>query len=132
MNRSDIIATVAEACRRFDARIVAAWVFGSVGRDEMRADSDVDVAVRFASAPEGKLAAPPGRLEAELAALLSREVQVIDLHRAPVDLIHRVLRDGVLVYEGDASARIAFEVRTRNEYFDLLPTLQRYRREVGA
>jgi hypothetical protein len=32
-----------------------------------------------------------------------------------------------LLLQPDPSARIAFEVRARNEYFDLLPFLQRYR-----
>jgi hypothetical protein len=45
-----------------------------------------------------------------------------------VDLVHRVLRDGVLLLERDRSARIRFEVRARNDYFDLLPHLRRYRR----
>jgi len=38
-----------------------------------------------------------------------------------------VLRDGRLVVDRDRSARIAFEVRTRNEAFDLEPILRRYR-----
>jgi len=33
-----------------------------------------------------------------------------------VDLIHRVLRDGILVYEQDRSRRIRFEVQARNAY----------------
>jgi hypothetical protein len=48
-----------------------------------------------------------------------------------VDLAHRVLRDGLLLLERDRSARIRFEVRARNEYFDLLPHLRRYRRKAG-
>ena len=34
----------------------------------------------------------------------------------------------MLILERDAEARIRFETRARNEYFDLLPHLQRYRR----
>jgi hypothetical protein len=48
-------------------------------------------------------------------------------HAAP-DLLHRVLRDGEILLDRDPSFRIQFEVRTRNEYFDLLPILRRYRR----
>jgi hypothetical protein len=57
-------------------------------------------------------------------------VQVVVLNSAPVDLIHRVLRDSVLLVEKDRSKRIAFEVRARNQYFDLLPILKQYR-EAG-
>ena len=54
------------------------------------------------------------------------------MNGAPVDLVHRILRDGRLLVERDRSARIAFEVRARNEYFDLLPMLRLYRRGTAA
>jgi hypothetical protein len=53
------------------------------------------------------------------------------LNRAPPDLTHRILRDKIIVYEGDRSARISFEVKARNEYFDILPYLREYRRRAG-
>jgi len=49
------------------------------------------------------------------------------LNLAPVDLIHRVLRDGKLILEVDRSARVRFEVQKRNEFFDLQPIVRRYR-----
>ncbi len=49
------------------------------------------------------------------------------LNRAPADLIHRVLRDGVLVIDRDRQRRIEFEIKARNEYFDLEPIRTRYR-----
>ena len=49
------------------------------------------------------------------------------LNSAPADLRIRVLRDGHLIVDRDKSRRIAFEVRTRNEFFDLEPILRRYR-----
>jgi predicted nucleotidyltransferase len=107
--------------------VLAAWVFGSVGRDEMREDSDVDIAVLFARPAEPRLDALPARLESALVHALGREVQLIDVNHAPPDLVHRVLRDGELVLERDRSARIAFEVQARNAYFDLQPFLARYR-----
>ncbi len=39
-----------------------------------------------------------------------------------------MLRDGVLLLDRDPSARIRFEVRARNEFFDLQPILALYRR----
>jgi hypothetical protein len=56
------------------------------------------------------------------------ENTVAKLNRASVDLIHRILRDGILVYEAHRSARIHFEVQARREYLDLLPYLRQYRR----
>ena len=55
------------------------------------------------------------------------EVDLVVLNEVPVDLRTRVLRDGRLLVDRDPSARIAFEVRTRNEAFDLEPVLARYR-----
>jgi predicted nucleotidyltransferase len=109
-------------------RAAAVWLFGSVARGTARPDSDVDVAVLLGRRPEKTLDAQPFDLQAELSRVLGREVDVVVLDDAPPDLAHRVLRDGRLVFEADPSARIAFQVRSRNEYFDLLPVLREYRR----
>jgi hypothetical protein len=106
---------------------VAAYLFGSVARGEAGPASDVDVGVLYRSEPPPGLAGLAFPLEGELERRLGRRVQLVVLNRAPVDLVHRVLRDGVLVLDRDPSARIRFEVRVRNEYFDLLPLLRRYR-----
>ena len=58
---------------------------------------------------------------------LRRPVDLLILNQTPVDLIHRVLRDGILIHDRNPSARIRFEVKARNEYFDLLPYLRQYR-----
>ncbi len=50
-------------------------------------------------------------MAADLEERLGQAVDLVVLNRAPVDLIHRVLRDGILVYERDRSARIRFEVQ---------------------
>ena len=54
------------------------------------------------------------------------------LETAPPDLVHRVLRDGVLVLEADRSRRVEFEVAARREYLDLVPVLEQYRRAPKA
>jgi len=66
-------------------------------------------------------------LAGELEAALGTPVDLVVLNDAPVDLSIRVLRHGRLVVDRNRSARIAFEVRTRNEAFDLEPVLARYR-----
>ena len=68
-------------------------------------------------------------LEAVLERMLRLPVQLVVLNRAPVDLTRRVLRDGKLLVNKDPSRRIRFEVRTRNEYWDLEPYLRLYRRQ---
>jgi predicted nucleotidyltransferase len=112
--------------------LAAVYLYGSQARGTAREGSDVDLGVLFSEAPEPVLGGPPDRIADEMGRELRRAVQVVVLNRAPADLVHRVLRDGVLVHEADRSARIRFEVAKRNEYFDLLPILRRYRRPEGA
>ena len=108
--------------------LVCAYLFGSYARGTADAQSDVDVAVLLATEPPRTLDGLHLDLADDLTGALGQRVDLVVLNRAPVDLIHRVLRDGVLLVERNPSARIRFEVRARNEYFDLLPHLQRYRR----
>jgi predicted nucleotidyltransferase len=112
-----------------DARgAIAVYLFGSVARGEARPDSDVDVGILFEVVPPATLDAPQFAIEAELEQPLHRRVQVVALNRASSDLVHRVLRDGRIVLDRDRAARIRFEVRSRNEYFDMAPIRQLYRR----
>ncbi len=53
---------------------------------------------------------------------------MVALNDAPVDLVIRVLRDGKLLVDRDRSRRIQFEVRSRNEFWDLEPYLRLCRR----
>jgi hypothetical protein len=62
-----------------------------------------------------------------LQAALGHRVDLVVLNHASADLVHRVLRDGILVCERNRSARVRFEVRLRNEYFDMEPIRRRYR-----
>jgi hypothetical protein len=107
---------------------VAVYLFGSVARGDAGPDSDVDVGILFATEPPATLGAPQFAIEAALERLLGRTVQVVALNRASADLVHRVLRDGRLVLDRDRAARIRFEVRSRNEYFDMAPIRRLYRR----
>ena len=109
---------------------VAVYLFGSIARNTPGDNSDVDVALLFAQDPPRTLDGLCLDVQDRLQEVLARPVDVIVLNHASADLVHRVLRDGVLVCEHDRTARIGFEVRRRNEYFDLEPIRQRYRRPL--
>ena len=64
--------------------LIAAYVFGSVGRGEDGPDSDVDVAVLLRE-PPGPMGLDAIRRDLERG--LGREVDLVDLHRAPADLV---------------------------------------------
>jgi predicted nucleotidyltransferase len=106
---------------------VAAWLFGSRARGDASPLSDVDVAVLFGRPRPTTLLALPTRLHGALERTSGAGVDLIILDGADPDLIHRVLRDGVLLVDNDRAARIAFEVRSRNLWFDLEPVRRRYR-----
>jgi predicted nucleotidyltransferase len=129
------LGDVEDRLRRFfsarAAGVAAVYLFGSVARGTDTAASDVDLGILFVATPPATLAGLHFGLEADLTEALGRPVQLVVLNRAPCDLVHRVLRDGRLIVDLDRSARIRFEVRTRNEYFDLKPFLDRYRRRTA-
>jgi predicted nucleotidyltransferase len=110
--------------------IAAVYLFGSVAKGTARADSDVDIGVLYERPPPQTLHGQPFAEEADLAERFARRVQIIVMNQAPADLVHRILRDGILVLEPDKSRRIAFEVQARNRYFDLLPMLREYRKQA--
>ena len=121
------------AFRGREQGVAAVYLFGSVARGERRPDSDLDVAVLLESAPEsGTFESLRLDLRGELESDLGRDVDLVVLNHAPPDLAHRVLRDAVLIIEPDPSARVRFEVRARNEYWDLKPYLDEYRRTPGV
>jgi predicted nucleotidyltransferase len=112
-----------------DSRGTAAvYLFGSMARGSPREGSDVDVAVLFEHDPPRTLDGLSTNLAEALECCVGRPVDLVVLNRAPVDLVHRVLADGLLVSQHSPSARIRFEVHVRNEYFDLEPVLRQYRR----
>lgn len=128
--------SIETALRDFFAREnrgeAAVYLFGSVARREAGSDSDVDVAILFAEDPPRTLEGLHFDLERELERLLDRPVQLVVLNRAPAFPVHRVLRESRLLSNRDPSKRVRFEVRKRNEYFDLQPILRRYWKLDGA
>jgi predicted nucleotidyltransferase len=124
---ADPAARLREYFRVNPGGIAAVYLFGSVARGSAREASDVDVAVLLERDPPPALEGLRTDLADALQELLGRAVDLVILNQAPADLAHRVLRDGILVCDADPSARIRFEVRTRNEYFDLEPCLRQYR-----
>ena len=133
MDASVAVERLRRAFRGREQGVAAVYLFGSVARGEPRPGSDLDVAVLFEPPPErGTFDSLRLDLRAELESDLGREIDLVVLNHAPPDLTHRVLRDSVLIIEPDPSSRVRFEVRARNEYWDLKPYLDEYRRTPGA
>lgn len=127
MASEDLLAALRVFLRKAPEDVVCAYLFGSAARGGPRGTSDVDVAILTLADPLATLESRRFELAAELERVVRRPVDLVILNDAPADLVHRVLRDGQLLLERDKSARLRFEVRARNEYFDLQPILERYR-----
>lgn len=131
MNGPALDAGLVDCLRRAlatDPRLLAAYLYGSFAREVARSDSDLDVAVLFAEPADRRLGGPLDDLRDAIERACHRPCDIVDARTAPADLMHRILRDSILLLERDRSARVAFEVARRNEYFDLLPYLREYRR----
>lgn len=126
MDETAIIDATREALRS-RGELLAAYVFGSVARGTATARSDLDLAVLFKEQPGPGLSGLGFDLAFELEQTLKRKLDVVVLNGCSADLVHRVLRDGVLVLESNRHARVAFEVRARAQFFDLAPLRRLYR-----
>lgn len=109
-----------------EAGIAVAYLFGSRASATHRSDSDADVAV-LTERPLGLLEREA--LARRLAAVL--EVPAVDLvvlDDAGLQLRGGVVQEGRPIFSADEPRRVAFEVRTRSEYLDFLPTLREHTR----
>lgn len=110
-----------------EAEVVVAYLFGSRASGRGREASDADVAV-LADRTFGLLDLET--LADRLRAVLDvPDVDVVDLDTASLELRGRVIQEGRVLFSSDEPRRVAFEVRTRSEYLDFLPTLERMTRE---
>jgi predicted nucleotidyltransferase len=109
--------------------VVAAYLFGSQARGDAGPLSDVDLAVWLDDRPE-----PARRLRRQLALsgeaaslLGTDEVELVVLNGAPPLLAQRVIRDGELLAERSAPARVRLETDAVIRYLDTIPL----REELG-
>jgi predicted nucleotidyltransferase len=116
-----------------EAGILFAYLFGSRASGEARDGSDADVAVM--ARRELDLLEREVLADRLLRALEVPDVDLVVLDRASLELRGAVVQEGRLLFSADEPRRVAFEVRTRSEYLDFLPTLRahtrRYLRQVA-
>jgi uncharacterized protein len=108
-----LIDTAIEHLRGHVPGLMAVYLFGSAASGGQHAGSDIDLAVLGASPLD-----PVARFElaGNLAALLRRDVDLVDLLAASTVLRAQIVVHGRLVYEGDATRRMAFEMRVLSAY----------------
>jgi len=107
----------------------AAYVYGSVARGTVTPFSDVDIALLLTNPLlpyEGLKVELAIQGDIEAACGLS-PVDVRAINEAPLTVQGRILQQGILLYEGHRGRRVAFEVTTRERYFDFAPVARRLR-----
>lgn len=125
---ADLERVLREAAGAAPDEVVAVYLYGSRARGTATDRSDVDLGLLLRKSPPPALADAARALEARLERDLGLPVEAVILNTAPPDLVHRVMRDGILVLDRDRPYRLRFEVQSRNEYFDLAPLRRLYRR----
>ena len=102
-----------------DAGADAVWVFGSAARDNLRDDSDIDLALRFSSDSTRRSWRENCVTHlGKLGLLAGRDVHVIDIHEADLLLRMQVFRNGrVLLDLNPADTRRLLETTLR-DYHD--------------
>jgi uncharacterized protein len=116
----DLLSSTLKTCP--DVRF--AYLFGSVAKGRAHDRSDLDVAVWLESNGDRSSSDLVDRgleIEVLLERAVSRPVQVVVLNVAPMALQHNVLRHGMLIRGGDATARRRFYLEHAWRYFDLAP-----------
>jgi len=104
-----------------------AYLFGSQATGQARARSDYDVAVLF----DGNVSTDDRYvLTHQLTELLDTGVDLVDLARAPIELVYNVIATGQILYEKERRTRVEFEARVLGLYFDQLPILRAERRAL--
>ena len=128
MDRSGLERIVRDVVDSAPDEVSAVYLFGSRARDDASPESDVDLGVLLRGPAPPRLRGVARDLEAAAERATKLPVEAVVMNTAPADLVHRILRDGVLLLDRDRPARLRFEVQSRNEYFDLAPLRRLYRR----
>ncbi len=99
-----------------------AYLFGSVARNEDNRLSDVDIAI-FIDPSFNQEFFPYGykaKIITDLMQVLkTNDIDLVILNESPCLLRHRVIRDGIVIYARNDEERLAFHVKTVDEYLDL-------------
>lgn len=105
---------------KYHQEIIAAYLFGSVARDEASPSSDVDIAILVRTKDRMEAAALRFRLYADLSRTLKRnDIDLVLLNFSDnLILNEEIVRNGKVLYSADDYAREEFELKTLHGCMD--------------
>jgi predicted nucleotidyltransferase len=117
--------------------VEAIYLYGSIVTNRVRADSDIDVAILPSPGIDDlKRLELISKIQSIFAFLFSKtgfkqEISVLDLRGkySSIQLLYKVITEGVLVFQRDRLHRLDFENAVKREYFDFKPFLKLLRKE---
>lgn len=133
--RKENLNQIAEGVKNLlekEQEVLFCYLFGSFVQGDAIPKSDVDVAVYLSSKHRSDLFDTRLSLIEKFTRALGRDADIIILNTASPFLRYTILREGLLVFEHDSRARMEFELKAMNEYFDYKPILELYRDRLRA
>ena len=118
----EIEFSIEKCCRKFDIWLL--YIFGSYAFDKAYKLSDLDIA--FLPHHKLDLDKTLGFLNEFQDIFQEEAIDLVDLKKAPLSLIHRVFKEGRCLYARDLRTRIEFEVRSESLYYDTEPLRKKY------
>jgi hypothetical protein len=107
--------------------IVASYLFGSYarGNPSEKSDLDIGVIVDFSAPEKRKLIGDMDYLSYRISKFLKgKEVDIVILNEKKPVFLHKVLKEGKLIYETNPTLRIQFVWKAIQEYCDFEPTIR--------
>lgn len=110
--------------------ITAVYLFGSTAKNLAGKRSDLDLAVLFKKGlDDHRRFQERLQIAIDLEVLTRRDVDIVDLAGSDLYFIHQVMKNRLLVFEGQIAERVAFEVDYRRRFFDHMPIQERFHQQ---
>lgn len=116
--------------------IIFAYIFGSYAKDNIRKDSDIDIAIYLNSEINPRTYLD---MKMDLSENLKREVDLVILNDATPLLKYEIYKKNILLFTRNKTIETGYKVKTLFEYNDMKryldlsydTTIERLKREVG-
>lgn len=110
-------------------RVVFAYLFGSRSTGKAVKESDFDVAIALPEKMDsGKRFTLRCKIMPEIARILKNEkIDVVVLNDINSILFKfAIIKEGIVIYEADHGARVLFELKIVNDYYDFSRFIEKY------